>query len=108
MRRWQRKKGLTPDKAAIGLIKAMNHKFYGNPKNDTDSNDFTWSRWFFPNLNTDKGLKEIDTYFQEYIRYTVTGRHYKGNYRISYEQLKEWGYKSLVHEYYEALKNGNV
>lgn len=108
LRRWQRKKGLTSDKAAIGLIKAMNHKFYGNLENDTDSNDFTWSRWFFPNLNTDKGLKEIDTYFQEYIRYTVTGRHYKGNYRISYEQLKEWGYKSLVHEYYEALKNGNV
>ena len=108
LRRWQRKKGLTSDKAAIGLIKSMNHKFYGNLENDTDSNDFTWSRWFFPNLNTDKGLKEIDTYFQEYIRYTVTGRHYKGNYRISYEQLKEWGYKSLVHEYYEALKNGNV
>ena len=76
--------------------------------NDNDDNSFTWSRWFFPNLNTDKGLKEIDTYFQEYIRYTVTGRHYKGNYRISYEQLKEWGYKSLVHEYYEAQKNGNV
>ena len=37
---------------------------------------------------------------QEYIRYIITGRHYKGNYRITYEQMKEWGYRSLVHEYY--------
>ncbi len=66
--------------------------------------EFTWQRWFFPNLTTDKGLKEIDAYMQQYIRYTVTGRHYKGNYRIRYETLKEWGYRSLVHEYYSYKK----
>ena len=94
---------LTSDKAAIGFIRAMNRKFYGCEKED----DFTWSRWFFGNLNTDKGLKEIDAYMQEYIRYTVTGRHYKGNYRIKYDKLKQWGYKSLVHEYYKQ-KNESV
>lgn len=97
LRRWQRKKGLSEDKAAIGFIRAMNRKFYGCMEED----DFTWSRWFFPNITVDCGLKEIDIYMQEYIRYSVTGRHYKGNYRISYSQLKEWGYKSLVHEYYK-------
>ncbi|MDE7223454.1 MAG: hypothetical protein K2O34_06700, partial [Acetatifactor sp.] len=61
---------------------------------------FPWSRWFFPLLTTDRGLRAIDAYLQEYLRYTVTGRHYKGNYRISYEQLRQWGYVSLVHEYY--------
>ncbi|MBQ8327192.1 MAG: group II intron reverse transcriptase domain-containing protein [Lachnospiraceae bacterium] len=108
LRRWQQKKGLSSDKAAIGLIRAMNNKFYGKNWNEheeedesEDSNDFTWSRWFFPNLTTDAGLKIIDQYLQEYIRYTVTGRHYKGNYRIKYETLKEWGYRSLVHEYYK-------
>ncbi len=112
LRRWQRKKGLSGEKAAIGLIRAMNRKFYGSAPDSADSvqpaeegnsqDDFTWSRWFFPNLTVDTGLKTIDTYLQEYIRYTVTGRHYKGNYRIRYETLKEWGYRSLVHEYYEA------
>lgn len=97
LRRWQRKKGLAADKAAIGFIRAMNYKFYGSEETD----DFTWSRWFFPNLTVDKGLREIDKYVQEYMRYAVTGRHYKGNYRISYQQLKQWGYRSLVHEYYE-------
>ena len=116
LRRWQRKKNLTPDKAAIGFIKAMNYKFFGKGNKtlemnnnyytardiytDNDIDNFTWSRWFFPNITVDKSLKEIDKYMQEYIRYTVTGRHYKGNYRIKYNQLKEWGYKSLVHEYY--------
>lgn len=95
--RWQRRKGLTPDKAAIGLIHTMNDKFYG----DEEEDDFCWKRWFFPYLTTDRGLKEVDHYLQQYIRYCVTGRHNKGNYRISYEQLKAWGYRSLVHEFYE-------
>ncbi len=108
LRRWSRSKNLPYEKAAIGLIHAMNRKFYGTSTPDEEDSEenkeFTWSRWFFPNLTTDKGLKIIDTYFQEYIRYTVTGRHYKGNYRISYEQLKDWGYRSLVHEYYKNHK----
>lgn len=109
LRRWQRKKGLTGDKAAIGLIRAMNRKFYGDTsgtgKGLEEESDFTWSRWFFPNLTLDDGLRKLDAYLQEYIRYTVTGRHYKGNYRIRYEQLKGWGYRSLVHEFYDARSN---
>lgn len=105
LRRWQRKKGLAAEKAAIGFIHAMNRKFYGSGSEEAaDRDEFTWNRWFFPNLTVDAGLKEIDAYMQQYIRYAVTGRHYKGNYRISYEALKEWGYRSLVHEYYEWRK----
>ena len=99
LRRWQRKKNLSSDKAAIGFIKAMNCKFYGG-NNEDNQEDFTWCRWFFPNIMIDTSLIEIDKYMQEYIRYIITGRHYKGNYRITYEQMKEWGYRSLVHEYY--------
>ncbi|MBQ8041343.1 MAG: hypothetical protein IJ274_16000 [Lachnospiraceae bacterium] len=97
LRRWQRKKGLSPDKAAVGFINAMNKKFFGYG----DEDEFTWERWFFPNLTVTDGLKEVDHYMQQYIRYCVTGRHYKGNYRITYEQMKEWGYVNLVHAYYE-------
>ena len=96
LRRWQQKKGISEEKAAIGFIHAMNAKFFGAGNGD----DFCWNRWFFPNLTTDRSLKEIDRYMQEYIRFCVTGRHYKGNYRIKYETMKQWGYQSLVHEYY--------
>lgn len=97
LRRWQRKKNLTEEKAAIGFIRAMNRKFFGKDRED----EFTWKRWFFPHLTTDEGLKEIDAYMQQYIRYAITGRHYKGNFRIRYETMKEWGYRSLVNEYYK-------
>lgn len=96
LRRWQLKKELPADRAAKGFIKAMNRKFY----DDGSGTEFSWSRWFFPCITTDKRLREVDAYFQQYIRYCVTGRHYKGNYRITYEQMKQWGYRSLVHEYY--------
>lgn len=107
LRRWARKKHLSYERAAKGFIKAINHKLYDN----SNDNDFSWSRWFFPNLTTVKSLSEIDEYMQEYIRYCITGRHYKGNYRITYEHMKLWGYRNLVHEYYcfkESLLTGNV
>ena len=108
LRRWQRKKGLDPQKAAVGLIHVMNRKFFGydDPLEEGDDgvDEFTWSRWFFPLLTTDRGLREVDRFLQEYIRYTVSGRHYKGNYRIPYEQLRQWGYVSLVHEYYRVRR----
>lgn len=102
LRRWQREKGLSGEKAAIGFIRAMNRKFYGTEKNGEEAEDeFCWNRWFFPNLTVDTGLREIDAYMQQYIRYAVTGRHYKGNYRIRYDTMKKWGYRSLVHEFYK-------
>ena len=111
LRRWQRKKGLPPEKAAKGFINAINIKFFGTEsENESERasdflrDEFTWARWFFPNITTDKSLKIIDAYMQEYIRYVITGRHYKGNYRITYGQLKEMGYRSLVNEYYKGRK----
>ena len=101
LRRWQKRKNLSPDKAAIGFINAMNRKFYGSGGED----EFTWNRWFFPHLTVSTGLHEIDLYMQEYIRYTITGRHYKGNYRITYDELKAWGYKSLVNEYFKETQH---
>lgn len=108
LRRWQKRKGLTEDKAAKGFINTFNRKLYGNDNEfsiEMCTKEFTWSRWFFPNITSISGLKIIDKYMQEYIRYIITGRHYKGNYKIKYSKLKEWGYRSLVNEYYKWKKN---
>lgn len=96
LRRWQKRKGLDAEKAAIGFVRAVNRIFYGREM----ESEFTWSRWFFPYITTTEELKELDKYIQQYIRYTVTGRHYKGNYHITYQQMKDWGYRNLVNEYY--------
>ena len=95
--RWKNKKGMDSDKAMKALINHFNHKFFESDDPET----LTWSRWFFPVINQTDGLKEIDHYLQQNIRFLSTGKHNKTNYRVDYDQLKELGYKSLVNEYYK-------
>ena len=95
--RWAARKGVSGEKAAKAYIRAMNRKLYGSG----EEKDLTWTRWYFPLITTDRSLRILDEYFQSCIRYVVTGRHRKGNYRIRYETLKAWGYRNLVHSYYE-------
>jgi len=40
---------------------------------------------------------------QQNMRYIATGKHNKGNYRITYEMLKQFGYRNLVNEYYRFI-----
>lgn len=96
--RWRVKKDVDFERTAKTMIRTFQKKFY----DETDENRFTWSRWFFPVLTTDEGLKELDAYMVQYIRYLSSGRHYKGNYRITYEEIKALGFRSLVHEYYKG------
>ena len=95
--RWRRKKGFDFDKAAKVVIRIFNMKYF-----DTgDMMDFTWSRWFFPVLTTDRSLKILDAYLVNELRYIYSGRHYKWNYAVTYEHLKELGFRSLVNEYHK-------
>ncbi len=95
--RWRTRKQVEFEPVAKTMIRIFNKKFY----DETDEKRFTWSRWFFPVLTTDEGLKELDAYLIQYIRYLSSGRHYKGNYKISYEDIKRLGFRSLVNEYYK-------
>ena len=96
--RWSHKNNIEPEKAMKGLINYFNRKFFESDDPET----LTWSRWFFPVINQTEGLKEIDHYLQQYIRFLSTGKHNKTNYRVNYEKLKELGYRSLVNEYYKC------
>ena len=97
--RWSSKNRLDPEKAMKGLINQFNRVFFEN--DDTDS--LTWSRWFFPVINKTDGLREIDHYLQQNIRYLSTGKHNKANYKTDYARLKQLGYRSLVNEYYHGF-----
>ena len=101
LRRWMLYKNAEIERAMKAMIRAFNKKFYDKG----ESSDLTWSRWFFPLLTDTCGLKEIDNYLQQYIRYIPCGGFKKANYRIDYKKLKECGYRSLVNEYY---KGGSV
>lgn len=95
--RWKIRNHIEPEKAMKGLINHFNRIFFEN--DDTES--LTWSRWFFPVINKTDGLKEIDHYLQQNIRFLAAGKHNKANYKTNYAQLKQLGYKSLVNEYYK-------
>ncbi len=98
--RWKLRKNASDERALSAFARTFNRKFFGGG----DDGEFTWSRWFFPLISTDCALREIDEYMQENMRFIVTGKHNKGNFRTSYEKLKECGYKSLVNEYYKQKK----
>ena len=94
--RWGMRNGIEPEKTAKAFIRIFNRKLM---ESSPDS-DLTWSYWFFPSLNTDRSLREMDHYAQECVRYLISGRRTKARFNIRYEDMKKLGYKSLVHEYY--------
>lgn len=98
IRKWMVAKNVSSDQAIKTMNRKFNRKFY-ELENGKDS---TWCGWFFPVVNTTHGLKEIDLYMQEYLRYVVTGKHNKSNYKyVRYTYLKQCNYKSLVLEYWK-------
>lgn len=99
----RKKKGQSFKQAARSMINSFDHKFY-DFKGD---NDFTWIRFYFPLLNCTDGLHEIDQYMLMYLRYLYSGRHNKGNYKVTYEELKKLGYTPLVAEYYRWKKENH-
>ena len=66
--------------------------------------DMTWARWYFPLITTDRSLRAIDQYMQECIRYIATEKHTKSKYNFRYDQMKEFGYQSLVNNWYKNKK----
>jgi retron-type reverse transcriptase len=96
--RWRLKENVPPEAALRAMIRHFNAKFFEGD----DPSTLTWSRWFFPLLTQADGLRQIDRYLQDQLRFLATGRHVKKNFSIRYGMLKSLGYRSLVHEYYAS------
>ena len=99
--RWKIKNNKDTLHAAKVLIRVFNNKFYKIEQ----TKDLTWSRWFFPVINTDQTIKVVDDYLVQYIRFLQSGKFTKKNYNLTYQKIKELGFKSLVHEFYN-FRNG--
>lgn len=103
LRRWMLRKEATEERAIKAMIRKFNIKFFDSSNNNKD---LTWARWYFPVITTTVSLNEIDLYMQQSLRYIATGKYNKKNYeRITYKLLKEYGYRSLVNEYWKYRKN---
>ena len=97
--RWRQRSDVSGEKAAAAFIRTFNRKLFENSAN----NELTWSYWFFSVINSTKRLNEIDLYAQDCIRYIISGTRTKARFNVRYSDLKNLGYKSLVHEYYAVV-----
>ena len=100
LRRWAQRGDHTGEQAAKAFLRVFDRKLLESP----GDNELSWSRWFFPLITTSESLRAIDRYAQDCLRFLVSGTRTKGRYNVRYGDLKALGYRSLVHEYYAALK----
>ncbi len=103
--RWQQRNDVPLEKTLMVMNRKFNRKFFGVGAKATE---FTWARYFFSLLTTDKGLKTVDCYYQETMRYLATGRYSRVNYKkVPYGMLKKTGYHPLVSAFYRRHDNPN-
>ncbi|KIP58303.1 hypothetical protein ST42_01995 [Prevotella pectinovora] len=98
--RWKNRKHIENIYAAKAFVKAFNKKLYDNPI----TSELTWTRWFFPIINTTETISMLDHYMQECIRYIATEKRTNKRYSFKYDMIKDLGYRSLVHEYYIVME----
>jgi len=98
--RWAAQKNVDGTRAAKAFVRRFNAKLYDNPV----YSELTWTRWFFPVINTSATLRQIDAYMQDCIRRLATGKKTKSKYNFRYDDIKKLGYRSLVAEYYRQKK----
>ncbi len=81
----------SPEQAAMEYISSINRYFYGR-----NEKSYSFSKWYFPLINVPITLQELDSYFQDCIRYVVTGKFSKKNYKIvPLRLLYKWGFRPL-------------
>ncbi len=94
--RWSNRKGIDREQAAKAFIKIFNSKLFEY----SEDNELSWCHWFFPVINTDESLHELDRYAQDCIRYIATGTRTKSRYNFRYDEMKKLGYRSTLNYYY--------
>lgn len=102
---WMKKRKVKKEVTIKDYIKKINYKLYSQQEDSIN-----WSRWYLPNINTIESIKYLDQYFISCIRYLDSGTWTKGKafYRLSYNDIKGFGFKSLVNEYYKIKLDKKV
>lgn len=58
---------------------------------------------FYKRITTTEGLKKIDKMIMDLIRTVVSGKTGNSKYKIKYETIQAFGYRSLVNQYYDYI-----
>ena len=100
-RQWMLRRNVKKEIALRDYIKKLNLKLYSDQEDSIN-----WAKWYLPNINTVDSIKYLDEYLVSCIRYLDSGTWTRGKafYRLSYKDIKELGFRSLVNEYYKLKK----
>lgn len=90
--------GMTDAQAARQMVEYCNYKLFG----EAGDQEWCWARWYFPVINTVEGLRRIDHYAQNAIRFAMCGTMGNRRFNMRYDGLRAMGYRSLVHAYYHT------
>ena len=99
------KKGRYPrEKATRIMAEIIDGYLYGYDREDENLNSFSWVERIFPVITSDARLKRIDAVAEDCIRFVGTGRKTNAKYRVKYSDMKELGFRPLVHSYYNRYE----
>ena len=95
--RWKLRNNISDERVIKAYIRFVNRKLYQNHF----PGEITWCRWYFPIITTPDKLKCIDEYTIDCIRFLKTGNYGKKNKNLRYETIQNYGYKSLVNQFWK-------
>ena len=101
--RCMRRKKATKEIAMQRMIRFINRAFYGR-EDKVNTHEMNWVMHAFPIITQTDGLVNLDRVSEDAIRICGSGRKTDAKYRITYKEMTEKGFRSLVHAYYHGVR----
>lgn len=99
--RYERFRGMPCDDAARAMARKIDRYFFGS---DESLHQLCWRDFFFGVITRPDSLHEIDLLCQDLIRRVATGKRGDSRYRCRYKDIRAYGYRPLVHDYYRYIE----
>ena len=102
--RCMRRKKATKEIAMQRMIRFINRAFYGR-EDKVNTHEMNWVMHAFPIITQMDCLVNLDHVSEDAIRICGSGKKTNAKYRITYKEMAEKGFRSLVHAYYHGVRN---
>lgn len=97
-----RRKKVTKEIAMQRMIRFINCAFYGR-EDKANTHEMNWVMHAFPIITQTNALVNLDHASEDAIRVCGSGKKTDAKYRITYKEMAEKGFRSLVHAYYHGI-----
>ena len=99
-----RRKKVTKKIAMQRMIRFVDRAFYGR-EDKVNTHEMNWVMHAFPIITQTDAIVNLDHVSEDAIRICGSGKKTDAKYRITYKEMVEKGFRSLVHAYYHGVKD---